>query len=504
MADSRDARGRGDQPIEGFHAAQGLRSTQDPHHQGAARTRAQASPSDSVDKTIVVRDRRKPNQYTTNNIIAREWLPILRVGDAFFFYSIYLSMANRETESSWGSLRTQAKYLQCGVDLIIRGNRLLEICELIYIDTGNQHTTNEYYILEPQPMTPELQARIHSRLDAIAEQETSVNWQSWVKQVRKALRRHRTLPSIWAERRRHRGGRPVKTVRETDQGQTDTSDREPQPGGQNSNYKGDRGSQPGFERRTADGACVPQPDRMWHTSTMRVSHNQDARDSQPEQDLQTRKREQGQERKDSSLALVREWCHQLGIAPAVVEELLDRHSAAQILQQLKWLSFRNPRDPAAMLVSAVQGDWEKPLRCSGEEDLESSHGLYRQTTPELNESRIGLDVPVGARMSESLLDPGETDDNGFTVPGTEVDARTAWTQVLDELRLQMTRATFDTWLGGAEVAGVSEAGVTVLTRDAYAAEWLQARWYAPIQRTVSGIVGREVNILFVAPEGQDA
>ena len=59
-----------------------------------------------AEKTIVIRDRRKPNQYTTDNVIAREWLPILRVGDAFFFYSVYLSMANRQTESSWSSLRT--------------------------------------------------------------------------------------------------------------------------------------------------------------------------------------------------------------------------------------------------------------------------------------------------------------------------------------------------------------------------------------------------------------
>ena len=32
---------------------------------------------DDTEKTIVVRDRRKPNQYTTDNLIAREWLPIL-------------------------------------------------------------------------------------------------------------------------------------------------------------------------------------------------------------------------------------------------------------------------------------------------------------------------------------------------------------------------------------------------------------------------------------------
>ena len=94
--------------------------------------------------------------------------------------------------------------------------------------------------------------------------------------------------------------------------------------------------------------------------------------------------------------------------------------------------------------------------------------------------------------------------NEFTIPGTEVNATDAWIQTLNELRLQMTRAAFDTWLGGTEVGGVSDVGVTVLARDAYAAEWLQARWYAAIQRTMSGIVGQEVDIRFMARQGQES
>ena len=168
------------------------------------------------EKDIVIRDRRKPYQFTTANVIAREWLPILRVGDAFFFYSIYLSMASRKTESSWSSLRTMAQYLQCGVDLIIRANKLLETCKLIHIETGNQHTSNVYYILDPPSLTPERKQQIYARLDEIGQKETSKNWQSWIKQVRRALDKHQSLPEIWAERRAKKGGWPVKTVRKSD------------------------------------------------------------------------------------------------------------------------------------------------------------------------------------------------------------------------------------------------------------------------------------------------
>jgi hypothetical protein len=201
------AAGRHNQPLTALPAAKDLQVTQDHHRQPAAHTRPKAPPSDGADRTIVVRDRRKPNQYTTNNIIAREWLPILRVGDAFFFYSIYLSMANRETESSWGSLRTQAKYLQCGVDLIIRGNRLLEICELIYIDTGNYRTTNEYYILEPPPLTLNRSASRLAGIDpcpafgpsGAAAEEAARSRPS----TRRRLRANKRLPAC-QERRRGR------------------------------------------------------------------------------------------------------------------------------------------------------------------------------------------------------------------------------------------------------------------------------------------------------------
>ena len=480
------AAGRHNQPLTALPAAKDLQVTQDHHRQPAAHTRPKAPPSDGADKTIVVRDRRKPNQYTTNNIIAREWLPILRVGDAFFFYSIYLSMANRETESSWGSLRTQAKYLQCGVDLIIRGNRLLEICELIYIDTGNYRTTNEYYILEPPPLTPELKTRIHGRLDAIAERETSVNWQSWVKQVRKSLGRHRSLPSIWAERRSRRGGRPVKAIHAQETAHEQETARVP---GAAQGKNGVRDSQSGMS---------------WATTGVGVAHKQGERDSQPKQDLQTNKHEQDKESKESTLALVREWCHQLGIAASVVEILLERYSAERVLHQLEWLSFRNPRDPAAMLVSAVQGDWERPIRYPGEDDLGPSEKFHHPAIGEGDGPGNETETQPVNEGSEIRLERAGRNGNGFTVPGTEVDARAAWDQVRDELRLQMTRATFDTWLGGAEVIGVSEAGVTVLARDVYAAEWLQSRWCTPIQRTMSGIVGQEMDIFFVAPEGQEA
>lgn len=91
------------------------------------------------------------------------------------------------------------------------------------------------------------------------------------------------------------------------------------------------------------------------------------------------------------------------------------------------------------------------------------------------------------------------------IPGTDLDARDVWSRVLEELRMQMTRATFDTWLGGSQVVQVSDQRMTVQVRDAYAIEWLRTRWIKPIQRTLRGILGRDdLQVEFVTRADDDA
>jgi hypothetical protein len=426
------------------------------------------------EKAIVIRDRRKPNQYTTDNIIAREWLPILRVGDAFFFYSVYLSMANKETESSWSSLRTLAQYLQCGVDLIIRSNKLLEICELIYIETGDQRTSNEYYILDPPTLTPQLKERITHRLDEIEAQQTSKNWQSWVCQVRKTLEKHRSLTSIWAERRARRGGRPRT--------------RRPQ--------NPDRETQPGF---LENGACEPQPLRMWATTSAHVSHKLSVRESQAEQDEQTVETKQDYFEETASLILlVRVRCKHLGVAEAVLDIWLEQYAPQYILQQLDWLPLRHPRDPAAMLVSAVQGHWDMPAHYDGEQSSQIWAEWLGRDSSELLATEVNENNETNAQHSVSFVSSVASSDAAPLLGEASLDAREVWGQVLEELRMQMTRATFDTWLRGSRVVDVRDGEMIVRVRDEYAVDWLQARWLGPIRRTVAGVVGQALDVRFEA------
>jgi hypothetical protein len=420
--------------------------------------------SEETERTIIIRDRRKPNQYTTDNIVAREWLPILRVGDALYFYSVYLSMANKDTESSWGSLRTMAQYLQCSVDLVIRGNKLLEICELIFIDSGNERTSNEYYILDPPPLTPELKARIAARLDEIEAQNLGKNWKAWVQQVRKAVGKHQTLPEIWQARRARKGGRPPKVARPS----TDANSV--------------RGSRAGLsENSTRDSRAG----YSWLTSRIVVSHEQGAREPRSEQEQLTRltnikdiTEEIGHE--SIAGALLAEMLD-LGVAGPVAGVLLEKYSLVEIAQQVEWLPARQPFDPPAMLVKAIQDKW---------------------TMPE------GFNPVVAQAIRESWADSGvvEVSEEHFegvtsrlSVPDTDLDSVALWKQALHELRFQMTRATFDTCMQGTYIADMGEDVVTIAVHSRYARAWLENRLLPLVQRTLTGLLGKPVSVQVVEP-----
>lgn len=102
------------------------------------------------------------------------------------------------------------------------------------------------------------------------------------------------------------------------------------------------------------------------------------------------------------------------------------------------------------------------------------------------------------REEQQAEDPDE-DEPAEPEPGP-VPAETLrlWASCLSELQLQMTRATFDTWLRGSQVVEVGDGCLTVAVRHVYAVDWLQNRLMPVIQRTVARHARDDVKITFVA------
>lgn len=90
-------------------------------------------------------------------------------------------------------------------------------------------------------------------------------------------------------------------------------------------------------------------------------------------------------------------------------------------------------------------------------------------------------------------------DQGQTMsltPPTDAD-RVNWQAALSELELQMTRATFNTWLKDAQLLGRDEGVYVIGVRNEYAQDWLTHRLHDTILRTLTAIIQEQVELRFV-------
>ena len=72
-----------------------------------------------------------------------------------------------------------------------------------------------------------------------------------------------------------------------------------------------------------------------------------------------------------------------------------------------------------------------------------------------------------------------------------------WQAALGELQLEMTRATFETWVKPTSLMSYEDGRFAVAVPNAYAQEWLQNRLLSTVKRVLTGITGRSVEVKFV-------
>jgi len=72
-----------------------------------------------------------------------------------------------------------------------------------------------------------------------------------------------------------------------------------------------------------------------------------------------------------------------------------------------------------------------------------------------------------------------------------------WQAAQGELQLQMTRATYDTWVKPTSVLSYEDGALAVAVPNAYSQEWWQSRLLTTVKRILTGIVGQSVDIRFV-------
>lgn len=88
-----------------------------------------------------------------------------------------------------------------------------------------------------------------------------------------------------------------------------------------------------------------------------------------------------------------------------------------------------------------------------------------------------------------------------------VQAMTAdkiWQAALRELQLQMTKATFDTWVKNTRAISHEDGIFVIGVHDALARDWLENRLSTTVERTLVGIIGHPVQVQFALLEESTA
>ncbi len=72
-----------------------------------------------------------------------------------------------------------------------------------------------------------------------------------------------------------------------------------------------------------------------------------------------------------------------------------------------------------------------------------------------------------------------------------------WQTALGELQMQITRATFETWVKDTRVLSYEDGEFILGVHSAFAKDWLENRLLSTIKRTLTQIMGRSVGVSFV-------
>lgn len=84
--------------------------------------------------------------------------------------------------------------------------------------------------------------------------------------------------------------------------------------------------------------------------------------------------------------------------------------------------------------------------------------------------------------------------------GSNIQPERAWQMTLDQLRLDMPKASFDTWVRDTSFVSYEDGVFTIGTPNAYGREWLANRLTSTVTRMLTGILNQQVEVQFIVVE----
>lgn len=78
-----------------------------------------------------------------------------------------------------------------------------------------------------------------------------------------------------------------------------------------------------------------------------------------------------------------------------------------------------------------------------------------------------------------------------------------WSEILERLRMRLTRPAYETWLKPASVEAFDENQLTIQTSTPFARNWLQKHYAAAIAEAAHEVLGKSVEVSFTSSESSE-
>src|SRR3990172_11712421 len=78
-----------------------------------------------------------------------------------------------------------------------------------------------------------------------------------------------------------------------------------------------------------------------------------------------------------------------------------------------------------------------------------------------------------------------------------LDPEQAWQSALDQIQLEMPKASFDTWVRDTHLVSYDNGSFKIGVFNEYAREWLESRLTSTVTRLLMGILNQDIEVTFV-------
>jgi len=155
------------------------------------------------------------------------------------------------------------------------------------------------------------------------------------------------------------------------------------------------------------------------------------------------------------------------------------------------------------IVEAGDGDTPtETVEDAGDTSTEIVEAV-ESTSTETVEISKGTSTKIAEDTSTEPVETKENTNKARTAKersASPLPERNAWQAALGELQLQMTKATFDTWVRNTRLVSCQDGVFVIGAQNEFTRDWLENRLLTTVERTLVGIVGHPVEVRFVVNE----